>query len=1275
MSFSLPAPGKISILTVMMLMASALVFAQGGATTASLTGRVSDPSGAVIPGADVTVRHNATGTLFQAVTGTDGNFTVPALNPGIYTVTVALMGFKTAQLPDVQVIAATPATVRVTLEVGTLEETVVVTGATEILQTQSAAVTTTLTTQQISALPTATRNTLDFVTMLPGVNTTGTLRTSTVMGLRQNAINITIDGINVQDNFQKGGDGFFAWIFPRMDAVEEVTVSTANPGAESSGQGAVQIRFSTRSGTNRFSGSVYDYMRRAQWNTNYWFNEQKKLPTDKLNVDTYGFRVGGPVVKDRLFYFLNMERFRLPSSNVKTRTVLTPDAVKGLFTYGGGTVNLYTLAAANGQTATADPTILKILNDIQATTSQGTLGETGLPITKSFSWTALSEEKDPFDTVRIDFNLSSKHRIGFTTYIQAINRVPDQLNAVEPAFPGFPTAGNTVQNRNNWSVNLRSTLTSTMVNELRVGRTGGTVSFYTNVTTDDYKGWDGFAINFPIGTSPYMISAPSSRHVPALTAEDSLNWLKGKHSVNIGGSFTQLYMETVNYRRVPGISLGVTTGDPAAGMFTTANFPGASTTDISNAQSLYSLLTGRVSSINGTAYKSAEGKYVYQGDTLQQVRQQELGFFVQDAWRMRQDLTVNFGVRYELQLPFVPQNLLYAKIAEYNQVWGVSGVDASGNPNLFKPGVQTGVPTQYIQYNKGDKALDTDYNNFAPSAGVAWRPAISGGVLRAILSSDPVFRAGYSLSFIRDGFDQITSLIGANPGASITATRSQTNGNLVKSNSELPVLFSNKSQLGPPSFPETPTYPYTGQFTESANIYAPNTQTPKAHSFNVGFQRTLDRNTAIEFRYVATRQRNTWVNGGRNMNEINLTENGFLKEFKLAQANLQANIAAGRGANFKYYGAGTGTSPLPTYLAFFTGLGGAAASDPASYPTTTTTFASTTFVNQLALFNPNPTGAASSLMGVAAQRTNAIAAGVPANFFYVNPGQGSGGAWITGRPEDSLNNNYDALQIEFRRRLSGGLLAQGSYQWVARSEGTTNYTLRQKGEMIRVAAPTHVFKVNWVYELPFGQGRRFGSGVGRAMNMLIGGWTFDGTGRLQSGNRLNFGNVLLVGMTDEELRKAYKLRFQTDAAGVNRAYMLPQDIIDNTIKALSTSATSPTGYGTLGPPSGRYIAPINASGCINEYTGSCGLPKYHYVFGPNFVRFDMSLGKRIDITKRVFAEMRVELLNVFDNVNFFGTTGTGTTQSSYEVTTAYRDTSNTQDPGGRLLQLSWRVSW
>ena len=433
----------VLVILAVIALASTRAYAQGGATTAPLSGVVVDTSGGVIPGADVVAKHNATGGESRTVTNADGYFIIPALNPGTYTVTISLMGFKTAVLPDVQLVAATPASVKATLEVGGLEEMIVVTGATDLLQTQSAAVTTTLTTEQIDTIPMATRNTLDFVAMLPGVNTTGTLRGSTVMGLRQNAINITIDGINVQDNFQKGGDGFFAWIFPRLDAVEEVTVSTANPGAESSGQGAVQIRFATRSGSNRFSGSAYEYARRANWNTNYWFNEQKSLPNDQLNVDTFGFRVGGPVMRDRLFYFFNHEQFRLPSSNVRNRTVITPEAINGWFSYAAGPapVNLFTLAAAYGQQTAHDPTTLRVLNQIQSTLSRGSLLSTGNPITRTFSFAAPSEEHDPFTTLRLDYNINANHRLSFTTYIQAINRTPDQLNSVEPQFPTSRPAG------------------------------------------------------------------------------------------------------------------------------------------------------------------------------------------------------------------------------------------------------------------------------------------------------------------------------------------------------------------------------------------------------------------------------------------------------------------------------------------------------------------------------------------------------------------------------------------------------------------------------------------------------------------------------------------------------------------------------------------------------------------------------------------------------------------------------------------------------------------
>ena len=332
-------PGSFkSVLAIVMVallaMAGSLAYGQGSATTSRLTGVVVDTSGGVIPGADVVAKSNATAGEFRAVSDATGSFTIPALPPGTYTVTISLMGFKTVILPDVQLIAAQPASVgKVTLEVGQLQETVTVTGATEIVQAESSAVATTLSTKQITSVPLPTRNTLDFVASLPGVNTTGSIRNSTVMGLQASATNITIDGINVQDNYLKSSDGFFARINPRMDAVEEVTVSTANPGAESAGQGAVQIRFVTRSGTNKFQGSAYEYMRRPSFNSNYWFNIQQGLPKELVKLDTYGGRLGGPILKDKLFFFFNYEEMRQPGTVSRTRTMLTPDASAGLFTY------------------------------------------------------------------------------------------------------------------------------------------------------------------------------------------------------------------------------------------------------------------------------------------------------------------------------------------------------------------------------------------------------------------------------------------------------------------------------------------------------------------------------------------------------------------------------------------------------------------------------------------------------------------------------------------------------------------------------------------------------------------------------------------------------------------------------------------------------------------------------------------------------------------------------------------------------------------------------
>src|SRR5438105_10650272 len=264
---------------VLIVCAAGLAHAQGSFFT-SLSGTVVDSSGGVIPGADVKVKNTGTGAEFNAVSASDGGVTGPSLPGGTYSVTVSLMGFKTATLNEVTLNAAIPASVKVVLSVGTLEENVTVTGDSAlVVQTQTPSIATNLTAAQITSLPLTSRNALDSLTSLPGFNPSGTARNSTVNGLPKSAINITLDGMNIQDNYLKTSDGYFARLTPTLDSVEEVTVTTAGNTADATGQGGVQIKFVTKSGTNNWIGTAYEYFRHAWLNANTSFNN-RDLPPD-----------------------------------------------------------------------------------------------------------------------------------------------------------------------------------------------------------------------------------------------------------------------------------------------------------------------------------------------------------------------------------------------------------------------------------------------------------------------------------------------------------------------------------------------------------------------------------------------------------------------------------------------------------------------------------------------------------------------------------------------------------------------------------------------------------------------------------------------------------------------------------------------------------------------------------------------------------------------------------------------------------------------------------
>jgi hypothetical protein len=1272
---------RLVLACALVLLVSTAAFAQ----SSSLSGVVVDSNGGVLPGATVIVKNVATNTTYNAVTNTEGAFTVPALDAGAYSVTASLTGFKTAVINDVRLAPGTPTTIKATLEVGSLEETITVSGGSEIVNTQTATISSTLNVDQINKIPLATRNAINAVTFLPGVNTAGVNRDSNFNGLPDSFVAITLDGVNNNENYNKSTEGLFAMVTPRQDAVEAVTVTTAVGGAEIGSHGAVNISFVTRSGSNRFTGSAYEYFRHPSLNSNYWFNKANGLPRNDVKLNQYGFRQGGPIVipglyngRDKAFFFFNYEELRLPNNFTRTRRVLDPVALSGVFRYTAGgqtrSVNLFDLAA--GMPAnTFDPLVSRVLGEIRAATlTSGVLNTSDDPNEMDYVWQSPGDQYEKQPVVRLDYNLSGNHRLTGTYNWQVVVRDPDHLNSDDRTFPGMTNFRKYTSYRPLSSAALRSTLTSNLVNEVRGGIKWGPSSFGDEGSNgpQSFEGQGGFFLDFPLGLTEYgNQNAYSARSAWSWNIDNTLSWQKGAHSLSLGGSvyFGNVWVDSQT--RVPEIEFGVAEDDPAFDLFTTSNpvFAGAPQAQVTNARNLYALLTGRVINVlDNAALDAIRNQYSYLGLRRQEGLMNDYSVFVQDSWRLRPELTLNGGLRWGVQTPFQPKNDVMAR-SFYADACGISGVGSNGECRFFEPGAAGGVVPSFVAYNSGSPGYETDWNNVAPNVSAAWRPNVQSGFLRTLLG-DPdqaTLRAGFSVAYDRQGMERFVTQFGSNPGSTIPLDRTEANGLLVQGNEQWPVLLSQPDRLSPRSIPEGPTYPIAARPNrqDDINIFHPEIKVAYARSWTVSLQRALSSNTAVELRYVGTRGVNQWTE--EEFNEVNIIENNFYDEFQVAMANLQANRAAGRGNTFAYTGA-PGTAPLPTYLAYFNGS--RESGTPSAYSGTNWT--NTTFVNRLAPTNPNPYGAAGDLDGNQGRRANALRAGYPENFFVVNPAVDDVGVWTSNAYSD-----YHALQLELRRRLSRGFQINASYQYAL--EGGSAFLGRHFGRVMDPSANVrHAFKTQWDYSVPVGRGRRFGGDMNRLLDSIIGGWEFNGAGRVQA-RTLNFGNTRLVGMTRDELTSEYYFRIDPTT---RRVTMLPEDIILNTVRAWNTSATTETGYSTtFGVPEGRYLAPPNTAGCIQLKDGDCA-PRTLLVRAPIFTRFDVGLTKRFRFTDRLNFELRMEVLNVFDNINFNPITESDPDDTNvfdelddFRVLTAYSDLSNTFDPGGRVGQLVFRINW
>lgn len=1310
---------RIALLLVVLSMVTHSVPAQS-TTTGRLTGTVTDAQGALIGGAQVVAKNSQTQAEFKARTTDEGGWTIPSIPNGTYIVTITAQGFKSTIIQNVAVETGTTATANSTLEVGAASETVTVTSGGSVIQSESANVSSTITGRQIGELPWATRDAMQLVLTLPGIQTPGTPRTSSVNGLPKSSLNITLDGANIQDNLLKSSDGFFTSTQAKSDAVEEVTVSTATPGAESAGEGAVQIKFVTKQGSNNYRGGIFWQHRNTALNSNYYFNNINGLPRDHLILNQYGGNVGGPIWipkvfkgKDKAFFFVNMEEFRLPQTyDSPARTVLTDSARNGIYTYrdSAGTVrnvNLYQIAAtgAGGRTytSTPDPTVANALALVNTAAQKGIL-RSRIDTDGDYNRLNLNFQ-DPgtnlrrFPTVRLDFNITKNHHLEFIHNYQHYFSDPDGVNGQLNVYPGTGivvgspgTTGSIYRNSFTFAMAERWTINNSLVNEIRAtsAGNGGTV-FTREFAPGLFSLFGGYALTNPFTSNFQSRSSQSRRHTPVNSLNDNLNYIKGSHVMNFGVAFTRvkMFQQSVSNQSVPGITFGVVTGDPintgttsifAAPTATVpGNFPGSTATQRSEAAALYAQLTGRIASTSKSATLDEDSREFAFVPFTERSHQDEWGIHAQDSWKVKPNLTLNYGLRWEFQSSPVNDNLVYTRTG-FDGLYGVSGAG-----NLFKPGVYTNpVVTQYRLLEKGEKAYKDDFKNFAPTFGFAWTPEFKTGLLNKVFgdSGKTVIRGGYSLSYVREGFNAFASIFGFNNGPSVALGTSFANFP-----TEFGAAGSRLLRDGNVPFLATPAtkFPFTARQGDSINDFNPNLSVGYVQSYTFGLQRELNKNTALEIRYVGNHALKLWRQ--YELNEVNIFENGFLQEFLNAQKNLAISRAAGRGNNYGNQGlAGQVNVPIfqtgigsvtdsTTITSIDRGEAGRVANSIAGNITRMNALINAGLISSTTLPDPNNPGTNIRLSNhfIANPRT-------PANSFLMDSGGG---------------NTYNSLQVELRRRLANGVLVQGSYvfsksltnMYATSSSAFSQPTTLRDLEYDKGPAPRdmrHAIKVDWIQEIPLGPGHKLLGGNIPVVSKVLEGWQWGGVARIQSGTpnlltsgRLTFSNresgIVLYNINAKQLQKMMDVRKETvctngKCQGV--VYYLPQSFINNTLAAFETGNKTLADLDKNAP----YLGPPTEAGKLGNRI---------FLYGPWQTRFDLNLLKRTRITERTDFEFRMQMLNAFNRPNFtIQTTGsdvgsTGIGANFGQTTSAYRDisVSGTNDPGGRLIEFQLRLNF
>lgn len=1222
---------RSSFVLIVALFLSVAAFGQG--TTARLQGTVTDSSGAVVTGATVSLTNQATRTTIKTTTGSTGSYAFDLIQAGKYTVTVELAGFKKAVAADNVVSVNLPTTVNIALEVGSVDVVVNVENAAEIVQTSTSGnLGTTIDQQTIESVPIVGlrgRNPLDVVDFQPGVsvgaNTGGGVH---VNGSRDRSFNFTLDGIDINESSAGGSN--FTPLRPNPDSIQEFQIVTGNFTAELGRSTGAQVTFVTKSGRNDFFGSLFEYYQTPGANANEFENNLLGVPKSKFIQHIFGGSVGGPIVnpgfgtntplfkplKDKAFFFVNLQMLRATEGRLAQRTVYTPAARAGVFRYlvggsnspagtanptvnssgtplfpnCGGTVVTNCIAtyniAANPTGVGLDPALMAVINSMPGPNDYAS-GD-GLNIA-GFNFLTPQLEKQWDFVTRIDYKFSESNTL-YGRYAQGRQEtLGDSVNGGGAVFPGTPVVVATDRKPWNFALNHRFSPSSKTTNEAIFGISEFTFDFIAPEPDPFFN----FSFNLP--STPNTNSVGVSRIVRTIQIVDNLTYVAGNHITKLGTNL-RFGRHTDDRSSVGGtvIEGAINFSTSVNNNFTGFNLPttGISTSDAARIRSQINDMLGRVGNYNQAFVSNADGSQFEAPGTRWNFQHfyPELDFYVQDSWKLKPNFLLDLGMRYEVKL----------------------SPSSSGLPILAPDQLMASdaTPSNTIKFVEKE-LFSNDYNNFSPSVGFAWDPFGKGKTS---------IRGNYRLSFDRlnsqvNGAQLFQNAPGNNIGVSNTSFGQ--GGGLLRNG--LPVLTPTQT---PQQLRQLPSFG-TGLIT----VFDPRTQYPEVQSFSGSFQQELMANTVLEVNFIYKKGEHLFGGYDANSANINAAPAGFgsfLSEFNMIRANSTYN------------------SPLINAL--YTGS-----------PTNnagTTTFRSTNATN---ISRGNVASAALSI----AQRTQAGQQMIAANgfspfLFTMFPQFG------TVRVLDTNDySRYRGLDIILKRRMSNGLSVSASYTW-SKSKDTRSFdptfstvstgTVQSAGSTpfdnnnrdLNYAWSDfdrrHIFNFTYVFELPIGRSQKFLSDIPRPLDWVIGGWQ-------------------LTGLTNYSTGRPF-----TVYSGLNT--------FSSAVSTPVNCSGCPRNLGSVTEESGTsyYFNAAQRAMFSQPLPGEFSDTGRNYFIGSPDFRTDLSLSKKFRFTEKMNIDLRVDAKNAFNAVNYGLPTTTFTSSTFGRIRT-------TIDSSARRMQFSARFNF